>query len=333
MEIRDGLQICYDEDIAVVDSGCDQCIINKKSFIIKSYSGVYYSITGALACMTSGTTLELVSEAYTMLVCSDGYTALVRLNQVLLNRDPGQTEALFQPHQLRAGGVLVDDVPTCHTASDGKPGTQCVQVGDRKLPLYFDGYKTYFRLARPSEEDLQSVPVYRLTSELPYEPQRRKYTRRVRSDIQLIQTILCSRKGKVDKTIPEWQANLGYPSVRTVKSTLRNTTHYVKTLEMETREYMRDYRKSRASPLRPTRIDDTLFTDTFYSTKKSIRGHTCFQLFALKKCMFSVATPMKTESNAYEVYTDFIISVGAPNMCVSDDARVYTSKRWKDINR
>ena len=102
---------------------------------------------------------------------------------------------------------------------------------------------------------------------------------------------------------------------------------------METREYMRDYRKSRSNPLRPMRIDDTLFTDTFYSTKKSIHGHTCFQLFALKKCMFSVATPMKTESNAYEAFTDFIISVGAPNRCVSDDASIYTSNRWKDINR
>ena len=177
MEFRGDLQIAYDENIAVVDSGCDQCIINKKPFIIKVYSGEYFSITGGLACMTTGTTLELVSEAYTVLICQNGDNVLVQLNQVLLNRDPDQTESLLQPHQLCASGVLVDDVPTCHTASTGKPGTQCVQVGDRKIPLYFDGYKTYFRLARPSEEDMQRLPVYRLTSELPYEPQCRKNTR------------------------------------------------------------------------------------------------------------------------------------------------------------
>ena len=102
---------------------------------------------------------------------------------------------------------------------------------------------------------------------------------------------------------------------------------------METRKYMRDYRKSHSSPLRPTRIDDTLFTDTFYSTKKSIRGMNCFQLFALKKCMFSVATPIRTESNVYDAYNDFIINVGAPNICVSDDAKVYLSDQWKSINR
>ena len=145
--------------------------------------------------------------------------------------------------------------------------------------------------------------------------------------------LLARRNPKAQKTLEDWQADLGYPGVSIVKATLDNTTHYIKTMDMETREYMRDYRKSRSSPLRPIRIDDTLFTDTFYATLKSIRGHTCFQQFALKKCLFSVATPMKTESNAYDVYTDFIISVGAPNICVSDEARVYTSKRWKSINR
>ena len=152
--------MCVDECIAVVDSGCDQCIINIKSFLIKSYSGVYFSITGALACMTSGLTLELVSEAYTLLVCPNGDKVLVELNQVLLDRNPDQAESLFQPHQLCASGVLVDDVPACHIASDGKPGNQCVQVVDQKIPLYFDGYKTYFRLARPSEEDIMKYPVY-----------------------------------------------------------------------------------------------------------------------------------------------------------------------------
>ena len=267
--------MCIDECVAVIDSGCDQCIINIKSFTINSYSGIFYSVTGALACMISDSTLELVSEAYTLLVLPNGDNVLVELNQVLLDRNPDQVESLFQPHQLRASGVLVDDVPACHIASTGKPGTQCVQVGSRKIPLYFDGYKTYFRLVKPSEEDIKTYPVYRLTSKRPYEPQCRKYTRRVSHDITLM-TRLVTRKGKVDKTLPEWQANLGYPSVGVVQATLKNTTHYIKTLEMETREYMRDYRKSRSNPLRPMRIDDTLFTDTFYSSKKSIRGMTCF---------------------------------------------------------
>ena len=42
---------------------------------------------------------------------------------------------------------------------------------------------------------------------------------------------------------------------------------------------------------------------------------------------------MKTESSAYDAYTDFIIEVGAPNVCVSDHAGIYLSDKWKNINR
>ena len=111
VEYRHGLQISVDENIAVIDSGCDQCIISNNSFVVKSYSGVYYSIRGALNGMISNSTLELVSQAYVLLVCPYDTTVLVVLHQVLLDRDPGQTETLLQPHQIRANGVIVDDVP------------------------------------------------------------------------------------------------------------------------------------------------------------------------------------------------------------------------------
>ena len=176
LEVRDGLQICVDEIIAVIDSGCDQCIININSFVIKSYSGLLFCVTGALAGMISGEALELVSDAYTLLICPDGREILAKFNQVLLDRNPDQEETLIQPHQLRSNGVVVDDVPTCHIASNGKPGRQCINVGGTEIPLYFDGYKTYLRLARPSEQQMKNYPTYVLTSEQPYEPQRRKCT-------------------------------------------------------------------------------------------------------------------------------------------------------------
>lgn len=103
-------------------------------------------------------------------------------------------------------------------------------------------------------------------------------------------------------------------------------------MEMETREYMRDYEQSRPRSLKPYRIKDVLFTDTFYSSIPSVRGHTCFQMFALKRCMYSRAIPMKAERFAYDAYRDFILNAGAPVATVSDNARIYTSKKWKAIN-
>ena len=42
---------------------------------------------------------------------------------------------------------------------------------------------------------------------------------------------------------------------------------------------------------------------------------------------------MQKESMAPHAYHDFIIKYGAPNKTVSDNARVYLSKHWTDINR
>ena len=134
-------------------------------------------------------------------------------------------------------------------------------------------------------------------------------------------------------TLDKWRANLGYPNEEIVKLTLKNTTQLLKTMEMETREYMRDYKQSRTTALKPYRIKDILFTDTFFSSIKSVRGHTCFQMFALKRSMYSQAVPMKAERYVYDAYRDFIVNVGAPVKTVSDNARVYTSQKWKDINR
>lgn len=118
------------------------------------------------------------------------------------------------------------------------------------------------------------------------------------------------RRPVSEPTIENWQANLGYLSMEVTKQTLKNTTQLLKTMEMETREYMHDYKQSRTRSLKPYLIKDVLF--------ESVRGHTCFQMFALKHSMYSTATPMKAEKFAYDAYRDFIVNVGAPVATVKD---------------
>ena len=63
-----------------------------------------------------------------------------------------------------------------------------------------------------------------------YNPQDpRRYTRRVFK--------------AVDMTFEEWRARLGYPTMAVTKKIIAATTQMVKTLEAETREYMRDHFK------------------------------------------------------------------------------------------
>ncbi|GFH50653.1 hypothetical protein CTEN210_07129 [Chaetoceros tenuissimus] len=141
------------------------------------------------------------------------------------------------------------------------------------------------------------------------------------------------RRSVSEPTVEDWRANLGFPSVEVTKQTLRITTQLLKTMEMEMREYMQDFKQSQTTVLKPYRIKDVLYTDTFFSTIKSVHGHTCFQMFVLKRSMYTKSVPMKAEQFVYNAYRDFIVNVGAPVATVSDNARVFTSAQWKEINR
>jgi len=117
------------------------------------------------------------------------------------------------------------------------------------------------------------------------------------------------------------------------KATLGNTTQMVQTLQAETREYLRDHYKTRVWALRPKRINDICYSDTFFSSTVSIRGYKCFQMFAFKHSKFNVIKLMRCEAQAPEAYEDLIREHGAPNRTVTDNAKVLTGHKWTSINR
>ena len=96
---------------------------------------------------------------------------------------------------------------------------------------------------------------------------------------------------------------------------------------------MLDYYKTRVWALKPNRIDDVLYSDTFFSSVLSIRTFKCFQLFAFKKTKLTTIRLMRRESQAPEAYEDVIRGIGAPNRTVTDNAQVCKSTRWVTINR
>ena len=63
--------------------------------------------------------LELVNNAYTLVILEDEQKVILKLNQCLCNSDPHATEALLQPHQVRHHGVIVDDVSRKHISITG----------------------------------------------------------------------------------------------------------------------------------------------------------------------------------------------------------------------
>ena len=57
------LKVTTNENILVIDNGCDQTIINTNSCLIYTFFGIKYKINGALSKISSSS-LELVSDAY-----------------------------------------------------------------------------------------------------------------------------------------------------------------------------------------------------------------------------------------------------------------------------
>ena len=317
VEQINNLLITTEENIMVIDNGCDQTIINNNSFLVQSFAGVIFNVGGALQGMSSSN-LELVNEAYTLATLCDSTKVLFKINQCFLDRDPMQTEALLQPHQMRAYGVVVDDCAKCHISTNGQAGSQQITVGNKCYPMNFDGWKCYFRIRRPTAEELLLYPIVELTSPLVYEPQRR-----------------VSRRLPVNDSveIEDWRARLGFPTYQVTRDTLQNTTHMIQTLQAGTREYMRDHYKTRVWALCPKRINDTCYSDTFFSSVVSIRRYKCFQLFAFKASNYDVVKLMKREAEAPAAYEDIIRHVGAPNKTVTDNAKVLTGAKWTNINR
>ena len=308
-----------DECILLDDSGCDQSIINISAFKIFTHTGVFYSLGGAMKDFASSRPLEVVNDAYTLAHLSDGRKFIFKINQALCDLDKSQNEALLAPHQARQHGTAVDNCAKCNLDRFGIPGGQCIATPEGTFEFNFDGRKCYFVVSYPTEEHLRKYPHIELTSSRIYEPIVRKNTVR--------------RRSRESPDVAKWRENLGYPTFTTTEDTLANTSQMVTTLQSETREYMRDSLQARAYPLRPHRINDTLFSDTFYSGIVSIRGYKCFQMFAYKKSQMDVVQLMKREKEAIEKYEDTIIEYGAPTKTVTDNAQVMTGKGWRTVNR
>jgi len=135
-----------------------------------------------------------------------------------------------------------------------------------------------------------------MTSPLPYEQQRRRYSRR-------------APKSAVED-VKEWRARLGFPTYEVAEATLKHTTQMVQTLQAETREYLPDHYKTRVWALRPRRINDVCYSDTFFSAVVSIRGFKCFQMFAFKYSKFNVVKLMRRESQTRKLTKISFVSTG-----------------------
>ena len=138
IEFLDDLVFTTDENIMVVDIDCDQSIININSFLVKYFYGELFNVGGALHNMRLSL-LELVSQTYTLVTLPGNTRVIFKMNQCFLDRDPLQSEALLQPHQARAFGVIVDECVSYHLGIDENRGGQRLIFDDVSYSMHFYG--------------------------------------------------------------------------------------------------------------------------------------------------------------------------------------------------
>ena len=99
-------------------------------------------------------------------------------------------------------GIIDDDCVNRHLIIPVPAGTPCIKVGDIILHMYFDGWKYFDKLEKPTADDLVKFEIIELISRLKCEPQR-----------------LFSRRATPlpTKEVKAWRSRLGFPTYAVTK--------------------------------------------------------------------------------------------------------------------
>ena len=109
--------------------------------------------------------LELVNDAYALVILSNYTKVSFKTNQTLLDRDSNQTEALLQPDQTIYFGVVADDcAKRCFETSGW------LMVDNKQFDMNFDRWKYYLKFQKPTESNLTKYEIFELNSALDYNP-------------------------------------------------------------------------------------------------------------------------------------------------------------------
>ena len=289
-------------------------------------------MTGAFAGRNVGETFPVVT-AVAKIIDAEGKAYAAIAHEALLDSNPAQVESLLSVHQsLRNVNNGIDDRATSERDINGNPGKQAARFGSTVLPFHFDGTKCFFEVLPISDRELKTLPSITLTDgQVPYEPIIRLHSVR---RTQSLSTNDRRRNGISEETTPtatKWKSWLGFPPDHVINKTLLATTQLIPTVEAETREIMRDHLRTRLPQLKVRRVNDRCYVDTFFSSVPSIRGFTCWNLFAFRATGMDVVYLLRRRSQSPTTLSSLITEFGAPTEIVSDNASEFCGKRWKEV--
>ena len=242
--------------------------------------------------------------------------------------------ALLCPNQARENGIIVNDVPP-HLDHTNQT-TFSIITGNHELGLEQFGPTAFIQLRRPTEDELDTLAPVDITGEDEWDPYGNNKHQQTFASLQSFvnddiddwlleypdRTIFAVNMSKPkDSLTPEYLSQLWQCGLEMAKRTIEATTckHYRHTSRgitkrfKPTRDFMR-YHQIRIPA-------GEFFTDTMMSKVRSVRGHTCAQIYG-NEFGYIKAYPMEThdQTNLGDSLTLMIQDVGVMQKLHTDNA-------------
>jgi hypothetical protein len=156
------------ENVLIMDNAADQSVVGR-GFHVLFQTGQSIQIDGAMIGM-KGKQYPLVCAAAVVEDPTSSEPLIILLNQAAYNDDPKQHELLLHVDQACFHGIRVNDLASCFLDGYGNEGKQSIETEGRVVPLLHDGSKYFVRIWEPTDEELEQLPTYELTSPMPWNP-------------------------------------------------------------------------------------------------------------------------------------------------------------------
>ncbi len=315
---EDGYGVMY------LDSGADSCSIGGDAWHIDYYTGRYARVSGYKN--ENGPVDEKVpiGGGITAVDLPSGEAVLLRANESTIDPD---ANSLLSNNQLQAAGCVI------YEKARRFGGKSAIKVDDLIVPLHMDGGLMAIKIRKPTEQELQDLPVYDLTMDEPWypdhwteEPLSQSEYEQLQDELQQINHNLHQRH--LVKPDPTTIAPyLLHPGEETVKKTLENTT----TLGTTNSQWpMRQHYKPRNAALSRRRFQEGYATDTGFATVTSYEGYNCFQFFYGINSHYESAYGLTRESDGPKALLDFFRQEGLPISLLRDNSKMQSSEVWSD---
>ena len=293
-----------------------------------------------------------------------GRTYILIINQALLV--PNLETTLLNPNQMRANGIIVNDVPK-HLTKEPTETSHSIYcpTENLRIPLQLRGIISGFRTRIPTINEIESCEWITLTAESPWNPKSEEFQeneeqqekelayyetaerhiwginsnpltppdvitfKMLKREYLTIDAIETSKRTPGEDLEIKVANRFGI-GLETAKRTLNATTQLAlrHTLHPIHRRYRTQVAQLRYPRLAPPH--GKFHTDIFFTSCPSIHGCPMGQMYT-NDVHFSKFFPMKRKAEAPDTLMAFMQDVGIPSALHSDDAKELTEGKMSQI--